>query len=325
MRPILVFFAVLSAVFSSAAIDKEPVLDLKFDQAQEFDAGKKKIVFDGRIQDGMMFFGSKPYSIPAGNLNAAEGTLLAKLSMEKMDRASKGARYLVTLRTAGRLCISIYTLSSRQCNFGFYDQRKNLYASNGKELKPGTVYYAAVTWNGSRVRFYMNGKLLQERKQEAQVKKFTTLNLGPYSDGWYKNKPWGDENRIGLLKVWNRELDPAEIQRECGVKTKSAQEQFPAQLIVPQALEKPVLDGSLKDPAWRQAGSFPGLNDLRLDPFKGWRLPPNTFQYMWDAENLYLGFTALFPNTEIRMGPVNPPGSKSEAAWGFESFEFRIA
>ena len=63
MRPILVFFAVLSAVFSSAAIDKEPVLDLKFDQAQEFDTGKKKIVFDGRIQDGMMFFGSKPYSI----------------------------------------------------------------------------------------------------------------------------------------------------------------------------------------------------------------------------------------------------------------------
>ena len=37
MRPILVFFAVLSAVFSSAAIDKEPGLDLKFDQAQEFD------------------------------------------------------------------------------------------------------------------------------------------------------------------------------------------------------------------------------------------------------------------------------------------------
>ncbi|MBO4649425.1 MAG: hypothetical protein J5806_14850 [Lentisphaeria bacterium] len=320
---LLCLLAVLSG-FSAVGANTDPTLNLTFERANEITVGNRKIAFDGKIQDGMMFFGSKFCPIPAAGLTGDKGTILAKLSMEPFNSAAKGARPLVTLRTNSRLCVSIYTLSNRQCIFGFYNQTKNIYASNGKEIKNGTTFYAAVTWNGERVRFYFNGKLLQERKQEVQVEKITTLNIGPFSDGWYKYKPWGDENRIGLLKVWNRELDPAEIQRECGVKSKSAPEQYSAMLRIPQARMKPVLDGSLDEDAWRQAASFSGLNDLRRDPLKGWRLPPNTFQYMWDADNLYLGFTTLFPNTEIRMGPINPPGVKNEVAWGFESFEFRI-
>ena len=321
------FLSLILTAFAAVSIhaaESGPTLDLKFDRPQEITRGKTTVSFDGRIEDGMMFFGPKCYSLPAAGLAGEKGTILAKLTMEPFQPQFKGARYLVTLRTNGRLYVSIYTLGNRQCIFGFADQKKNIFVSNGKEIKNGTVFYAAITWNGDRVRCYFNGKLLQERKQEVQVKNVTTLNIGPYSDSWYRPRPWGEENRIGLLKVWDRELDPAEIQRECGVKAKPAPEQFPAILLIPETQKKPEIDGKLDDPAWQCAGSFIGLNDLRGDALKGWRLPPNTFKYMWDKDNLYLGFTALFPNTEIRMGPADQPGSKNEAAWGFESFEFRI-
>ena len=312
------------AAVSIHAAESGPTLDLKFDHSQTITLGKTTVAFDGRIQDGMMFFGSKCYALPAAGLAGEKGTIFAQMTMEPFQPQFKGARYLVTLRTKGRLLVSIYTFGNRHCTFAFSDQRKNIYVSNGKPIKNGEVFYAAITWNGERVRCYLNGKLLQERRQEVQVKNVTTLNLGPYSDGWYRRTPWGEENRIGLLKIWNRELDPAEIQRECGIRTKSAPEQFPAILLIPETQKKPEIDGKLDDPAWQCAGSFIGLNDLRGDALKGWRLPHNTFKYMWDKDNLYLGFTTLFPNTEIRMGPVNAPGTKSEVAWGFESFEFRI-
>ena len=310
-----------SAILLSAG-GNGPTLNLKFDRPQVITVGNKAISFDGLLQDEMMFFGAKGYALPAAGLTGSKGTILAKMTMEAFNPKVKGARYLVTLRTKGRLSVSIYTFGNRFCTFAFSDQSKNIYVSNGKTIRNGEVFYAGITWNGDRVRCYLNGKLLQERKQEVQVKNITVLNLGPFSDGWYKRLPWGDENRIGLLKVWNRELDPAEIQRECGVKTQSAPEQFPAVLMIPETPKSPVIDGKLDETAWQSAGSFAGLNDLRGNPFKSWRLPPNTFKYMWDDKNFYLGFTALFPNTEIRTGPA--AGAKGETAWGFESFEFRI-
>ena len=216
------------AVIAAATVMAEgaaPTLDLKFDTPQEITVGTTKVVFDGKIQDGMMFFGPKLYSMPAAGLAGEKGTILAKLTMEPYHPEFKGPRSLVTLRTKSRLLISIYTLVNRHCTFAFADQSKNIYVSNRKQIKDGEVFYAAITWNGDRVRCYMNGKLLQERKQEVPVKNVTTLNIGPFADAWYRRNPWGEENRIGLLKVWDRELDPAEIQRECGVKSKSAPEQ----------------------------------------------------------------------------------------------------
>ncbi len=314
------------AVLSVRGTDE--TLNLKLDRPQEITVGGDKISFDGKGEDGFMNFGARGYAIPAAGLIGEKGTILARLIFDRSRPEMKGARYLITLRTASRLKVEIYTTTAagdRKCLFSFSDQNKNIYASTSKPIPSGTPFYAAVTWDGERVRFYVDGKLLEERKQTAPVRNVRNLNIGPYSDGWYKPAPWGDETRIGLLKVWNRALTPGEIMNECGVKATQASERYPARLSIPETSAAPVIDGKLDDKAWNQAGSFIGLADLRGNPFKGWRLPPNTFQYMWDKNNLYLGFTTLFPrNAAIRMGNNRKSGARAEEAWGYESFEFRI-
>ncbi len=317
----LFFLAVLSARGT------DETLNLKLDRAQEITVGSNKITFDGKVEDGFMNFGAKGYAVPAAGLTGEKGTILAQLIFDRSHPEVKGARALISLRTASRLKIEIYTFAAndRKCMFAFSDQTNNIYSSTPKTMKPGTPFFAAVTWDGERVRFYADGKLLEERKQTVPVKNIRNLNIGPYSDGWYKLPPWGDETRIGLLKVWNRALTPGEIMKECGVNTNTAPEQYPARLSIPEVATPPAMDGKLDDKAWNQAASLIGLADLRGNPFKGWRLPPNTAQYAWDKNNLYLGFTTLFPrDAAIRMGNNRKSGSKAEEAWGYESFEFRI-
>jgi len=319
------FLCAIALSTAACLYANDSTLSLVFDQPKQVEVAGQAIDFSGEIKDGMMTFGEKGYTIPAQSLVGEQGTILAQLAIDKHDPGKRVARHALTLRTKSRLYVSIYNLSDLKCLFAFSDQTKNVYISSPKSMQPGEKYYAAISWDGSRIRTYLNGELLEERAQEVAVKAVTNLHIGPYKDPWYIVAPWGDENRIGLLKTWNRALSPAEIQHQCGVESKPIIETMPAKLVIPRASEKPYIDGKLDDPAWRQAGSLVGMVDLRGDPLKCWRLPPNTYKYLWDDENLYLGFTALFPRgAEINMGSNRKSGRHAEEAWGFESFEFRV-
>jgi hypothetical protein len=322
MRKILSSVALCIAAFLHA---NDSTLNLTFDQPQQVIVAGQPIDFKGEIKDAMLVLGEKGYTIPAQSLVGEQGTILAQLAIDKHDPARRGARHMLTLRTKSRLFVAIYNLADLKCLFAFSDQNKNVYVSSPSPMKPGEKFYAAISWDGNHIRTYLNGELLQERAQEVPVSAVTNLHIGPYKDPWYIVAPWGDENRIGKLKAWNRALTPAEIQKQSGMDSKPIIDTLPAKLVIPKAPAKPLIDGKLDDPAWRQAGSLVGMVDLRGDPLKGWRLPHNTYKYLWDDENLYLGFTALFPsNSEIRMGSDRKSGSSNEEAWGFESFEFRV-
>ena len=86
------FISTVMAVIAAATVMAEgaaPTLDLKFDTPQEITVGTTKVVFDGKIQDGMMFFGPKLYSMPAAGLAGEKGTILAKLTWNPIIRNSK--------------------------------------------------------------------------------------------------------------------------------------------------------------------------------------------------------------------------------------------
>ena len=140
IKTVLSLILTVIAAASILAEGSGPTLDLKFDRPQEITLGKTTVALDGRIQDGMMFFGPKCYALPAAGLAGAKGTILAQMTMEPYQPQFKGARYLVTLRTKSRLLVSIYTFGNRHCTFAFSDQSKNIYVSNGKPIKNGEVF-----------------------------------------------------------------------------------------------------------------------------------------------------------------------------------------
>ena len=66
-----IFLSLILTVIAAAAVraaGSDPTLDLKFDRPQKVTLGKTTLDFDGRIQDGMMFFGPKGYALPANGL-----------------------------------------------------------------------------------------------------------------------------------------------------------------------------------------------------------------------------------------------------------------
>ncbi|MEI8247507.1 MAG: glycoside hydrolase domain-containing protein [Lentisphaerota bacterium] len=312
-------------LLAAVPLTAQETLNLKFDRPQEVKIGNSAVKIDGSFTpDKFLAYGESGISLPAESLAGSSGTIFFKFKVEKFKEPVLAPRYLITLRTKGRLTLGFHTFPNNPLlHFSFTDQTNKYYFKTSQPLKFDQVYQAAVTWDGTTIRVYLDGILQAEAKQPAAVEKISNLNIGPYKDGWIAPKPWGNDCFAGELRTWNTALPPEAIAAVSGVESKPLAQSYPALLVAPQlAGAPPQLDGELNDPAWQFAAGMVGVTDGRT-PHKSWDLPPHSFKIMWDANNLYMGFDTLFPGrVAIKAGDTRT--DKEPEVWGDESFEFYL-
>ena len=309
---ICALFVSFSAI---CAMAKDAVLALDFTKNQTASINGKTLNFDGEIKnfDGhkLMAFGEKVYSIPLNSLGE-KGTLFLEFALDKQMKQSKSAaRPLVVIRANGREEIGFYSFSKNTIvQYRFANGRKNFYGGSDK-LKGGKVYQAAFSWDGDKVRCYLNGKLIKEANQNFKFpSNLNSINIGPHSDRYYKSLPWPNDTFIKTLKLYKRTLANEEIAALAGIKNKLIHERYPRILTAP--LRRENITGS----------SYILLTNLRNNA-KSWELPKNNAHFSYDDKNLYVDFDTIFPaKTSILKG--HSAADSEQGVWGVESFELHL-
>ena len=316
MRRFLAFLTMMGAM----AVLAGETLNLTFaDKEQQIMiAGAPFTVPAGK--DGWLTVGQKGHMIPAESLAGANGTLLVK--MRQNEPLTRGNRYPVTLCCRSRMRCGIYLSGSLRFHFGNRDSQ--IYYLPEKEYKYGEESWFAISWNGKRVRFFRDGVMLEEFKQEVPMRNVAWLCLGPYNDNYAAPTPWGDDTQIKQVILHDTELSMEQVAGLCGVVPTPVQERYPGILTVPLFENVNLkVDGELKEDVWPKGASHPVLAQLVKgeDSFKA---PAGRFIMAADAENLYLGmrYLMLQRNTVVEGSP-RTPGHEPEV-WGTESFELYL-
>ncbi|MBR2911428.1 MAG: hypothetical protein IKC05_07440, partial [Lentisphaeria bacterium] len=275
----------------------------------------KTVTFDGEIKEiagkSLMAFGEKVYSFPARGLIGESGSIVLEFALPAVMKQSQNAqRTLAVIRANGREEIGFYTFCKNPVlQYRFSNGRNNFYGGT-KKLKPDTVYRAVFTWNGDRVRCYLDGKLIREAAQPYKVvpQKMESVNIGPFSDRWYRIPAWHNDTFIKSLKVYKRALDNTEIAAMSGVKSVPVHKRYGRTITA--------------SPRSVGGSSYILLQNLRR-PFKSWELPVNNASFSYDSKNLYVDFNTVFPaKTTILKGfSANDPEA---GVWGVESFELHL-
>ncbi len=135
---------------------------------------------------------------------------------------------------------------------------------------------------------------------------------------------WTNDTYIRYIKTAKEALPADEIAKSCGITLRPLVDDYPMLLTIPPiaaGTPSPTMDGRLDDKAWSYAASMPRLIQGNFPRLSG-ELPPHDFRLTYDKDNLYLGFTTLFPpNVALVEGEIRTPDKEPEA-WGSESFEF---
>ena len=207
-------FAVVFAALAGIAGAAEPTLDIVADKVQDVTVAGKVIKFDGAIKEiggsKVMAFGEKPFAMPGKTLVGEAGTIVMEYAID--TRQSKnGARPLVCLRLESNKQIAFFTFHGNpviQLRFGdplFFDRNLKLAANR--------IYQSAVTWDGEKVCFYLDGKLLYSGKQPLPVKtaNINNITVGPFSDPYFRTPTWDDDCFMKRLRVFNTALTGEEI------------------------------------------------------------------------------------------------------------------
>ncbi len=193
---------------------------------------------------------------------------------------------------------------------------------NSSALQFDRIYIAALSFDGNKVRCYLDGVLVHETPQPAAVKAEDWRNLfvGAYHDGWVNMAPWEGGTMVKSLRLYNSVLSSGEIAEISGFKTIDISSRNPEVLTIPRAAAASIqVDGELTEEPWKNAASFLSLVDL-VNPEKSWRIPEHHVKFFYDEQNLYIGFDSVFPSgTEIKKGSGTENGEKE--VWGSESFE----
>ncbi len=207
-------FAVVLAAFAGIAGAAEPTLDIVADKVQEVTVAGKIIKFDGAIKEiggsKVMAFGEKPFAMPAKTLVGESGTIVMEYAIDTKP-SQNGARPLVCLRLEGTRQIAFFTFHGNpviQLRFGnplFFDRNLKLAANR--------IYQSAVTWDGEKVCFYLDGKLLYSGKQPLPVKtaNINNITVGPFSDPYFRTPTWDNDCFMKRLQVFNTALTAGEI------------------------------------------------------------------------------------------------------------------
>ena len=304
----------------------ENTLDVTFDKAAEVTVGNDKIAIDGEFKDGMIAIGGDGFSFPAKPLfGDNSGTILFACKFDEPREPFNSMRTIVTLRTNSRLFASFYWLSNKTLLFACTDSAQKFIYTFKDKIVPGRLYQLGVTWNGNRMRLYLDGLAISDTEQLHNFSgRLTKLNIGPYADAYYVPGKWTNDTYIKYIRTAKSALAAEEIAKSCGVTIKPLVEDYPMLLTIPPiaaGTAAPTMDGQLDEAAWNTAASMPRLIQGNFPHLSG-ELPPHDFRLTYDKDNLYLGFTTLFPpNVQLVEGEVRTPDKEPEA-WGSESFEF---
>lgn len=308
-----------------AALAAKETLNLRLDSEQDIPIGSAPLQLTGTFTaDGYWSFGPQGLAIPAETLVGNQGTVLFKFKIAEFVEPLLLPRYLLTLRTNGRLTLGLYTFGNNShLHFSFTDQDKKFYYRHPDKIVFDRPYQMGYTWDGNLVRVYLNGRMVAETPQPLPVSNLRTIHIGPYRDSWYAPKPWGPDCFATQLRTWNHPLSPAEMAEACGAEVRPLETDFPSRLAIPKTAAAPALDGDLNDPCWPAAASFVGLTHGK-EPMKSWELPENQTLFTWDNDHLYVGFRTLFPGrVPLKTGDPRTPEREPEV-WGDESFELYI-
>ena len=321
------------AAFPAQADTPAPTLDIDFREAHSVKVGSREYKINGdgieQLKDGSkaLLYGQKnALTVPLQGLLGAEGTIVWKFAYKDFAPFKDTPRRpMLTLGTKGRFKASFSTAVNVRpptLQYSFSDGKNAFYHMENK-LEFGRAYTAAMTFDGSKIRCYLDGVLVKENPQPVAIDPASWRNafVGPYNDGWTNFNGWDGDTCACGLKLFNTALTPDEVAAICGLKPTEITERIPQILTVPCSAQKLDIkcDGETSEKAWLNATGPIGSIDID-SPKDSWRMPPNSLKLTSDRENLYLAFTAIFPaNTNIKHGPSAQAGEKE--VWGSESFE----
>jgi hypothetical protein len=268
--------------------------------------------------------------IPAASLSGKQGTIICRFKMSEAKKNFKNARYFLTLRGEGRTWIGFcFYPGSKKLVLNFRYTGEDYNVTTPEELKPETWYDAICTWDGTKVRFYLNGVIQGEQDQKipALFPEYSKLNLGPFRDGWNEATIWEEDDiMINKAVIYNKCLSLEDIAAAGNAKTAAAGDAQAAYAIpattlaVPKISSAPKIDGIFNDKKWAGASSFIALNDGTA-PTESLSYPSSNVMFAYDDENLYVSFYSHFPRlAKIIKGETKP----EQEVWSDESFEFYV-
>lgn len=323
-------FAAFTLV-SAIGAEMRPMLSVDFakDANTEFFGKTYPVSGDGiaKLPDGqkVLKFGEKnALKVPVAQELGETGTIIFQFALEPFP-PFKGTprRPMCTIDAANRLQFAIVTganINPPFVQFSFGEGTHSMhYVQNGLKFK--TMYTAAMTFDGTKLRCYLDGVLIHEADQPLQVKKgqWRDLFLGPVKNGWYNSGTWQGGTLAKQLKVYDRALTGEEIAAESSAKIVTLREKYPQIIAIPSVGNTA---GFPDENAWINAASVYGMTNVQK-PEKSWAGPENTVQFLYDSSNLYLKFRSVIPaGINIKRGHSAAEGKKE--VWGYESFELYI-
>ena len=210
----LFFIAVFAALSMSSLFAATPTLEIVGDKVQDVTVDGKIYKFDGEIKEiagaKVMAFGAKPLSVPAKTLVGEKGTIVFDYAINTKNSKS-AARPLVCLRLDGPKQIAFFTFHGNpviQLRFG-----NPVFADKKIKLTANKIHQSAVTWDGEKIAFYLDGKLLKELKQPVAVnpKYIANLTVGPFRDQYFVTPVWDNDCFMKRLRVYNEALSAKDI------------------------------------------------------------------------------------------------------------------
>ncbi|MCQ2404033.1 MAG: hypothetical protein MJ202_09945 [Lentisphaeria bacterium] len=319
-------FAFLFAVLSFCGFSRE-TLEVDFGRDRSAVVASVAYAPEGTITDGSLAVGAKGFSLPAVPLFGDNcGTLLFRCRFDKPGEPLNTLRNLVNIRTNSRLTVGFHYFSHGKLVFSFTDRDKSYGMDFPDSLEPGRDYSLGFSWDGAKVRVFLDGRVVGEGEQPLPMEKLGNLNIGPYTDAWIATSPWCDDTHLLELRTFDQALTPQQVADFSGVEFKPLAETHPMMISippVPQGVQPPDGDGRLTEAAWQYAASFPRLVQGTF-PLESGALPHHNFKLTYDEKNLYVGFMTHFPpHMPFVEGDQRTPEKEPEV-WGSESTEIYI-
>lgn len=312
-----------------------PSLAVTLDRTKTIQVEDQEIKIDGTFvtaQDGRkgLAFGGKQNRliIPAFEAAGDTGTIIFTFMTRPVKPGNISTvscgRSILALRGIGRQTVAFYQLPNHEIlYFAFKNYNEPQSLNSIEPIEFNRWYQAACTWDGTTVRFFLDG-VLQGQTPQPYVPEFTKscrFYFGPYIDNCTNPPSWDEDSCIIRdIKVYKKALSPEKILAAAGIKALDASKQYKPFLAVPQTAAAPAIDGKLDDQAWQYAASMITLIDGQK-PDESLSYKDNNPKFCHDGKNLYIGFQAVFPGT-YKINGGEPRGADKEAdVWGEESFE----
>ena len=205
----LAILALFGSVFGAT-----PTLDIIGDSAKDVTVNGKTVKFDGEIKEingqKLMAFGEKPFALPAKTLVGEKGSIVMEYAINTKP-SKNGARPLVCLRLESTKQIAFFTFHGNpviQLRFG-----NPVFADRKVRLTPNKIHQSAVTWDGEKICFYLDGQLVKEMPQPLKVitKNIGNITVGPFKDQYFVTPTWDNDCYMKRLTVYNEAITASDI------------------------------------------------------------------------------------------------------------------